>query len=59
MPFNIPTHCPPPSLTPFATAVLSYIFLNEHPSKKMWLTIIACFFAVLYIFYDSYLKNLS
>ena len=42
------------ALTPFATAVLSSIFLKEHPNKKMWLTIIACFFAVLFIFYDSY-----
>ena len=41
------------ALTPFATAVLSSIFLNEHPSKKMWLTIIACYFAVIFIFYDS------
>ena len=42
------------ALTPFATAVLSSVFLKEHPSKKMWLTIIACFFAILFIFYDSY-----
>ena len=42
------------ALTPFATAVLSSIFLKEHPNKKMWLTIIACFFAVIFIFYDSY-----
>ena len=45
------------SLTPFATAILSSIFIKEHPSKKMWLTIIACFFAVLFIFYDSYQGN--
>ena len=42
------------ALTPFATAVLSSVFLKEHPSKKMWLTIIACFIAILFIFYDSY-----
>jgi len=42
------------ALTPFATAILSSIFLKEHPSKKMWLTILSCFFCVLFIFYDSY-----
>jgi len=42
------------ALTPFATAVLSSIFLKEHPSKKMWLTILSCFLCVLFIFYDSY-----
>ena len=31
------------ALTPFATAILSSIILKEHPSKKMWLTIISCF----------------
>jgi len=45
------------ALTPFATAVLSSIFIKEHPSKKMWLTIIACFIAVLFIFYDSFQGN--
>ena len=45
------------ALTPFATAVLSSIFLKEHPNKKMWLTIISCFLVVLYIFYDSYQGN--
>ena len=45
------------ALTPFATAVLSSVFLKEHPSKKMWLTIIACFIAILFIFYDSYQGN--
>ena len=39
------------ALTPFATAVLSSIFLKEHPNKKMWLTIIACFATILFIFY--------
>ena len=43
--------------TPFATAILSSIFLKEHPSKKMWLTIISCFLCVLFIFYDSYQAN--
>ena len=42
------------ALTPFATAILSSFFLKEHPDKKMWLTIIACFFAIIFIFYDSY-----
>ena len=45
------------SLTPFATAIMSSIFLKEHPNKKMWLTIISCFFVVLFIFYDSYEGN--
>ena len=45
------------ALTPFATAILSSIFINEHPNKRMWLTIIACFFTVLFIFYDSYQGN--
>ena len=45
------------ALTPFATAVLSSVFLKEHPSKKMWLTISACFIAILFIFYDSYQGN--
>ena len=45
------------ALTPFATAVLSSVFLKEHPSKKMWLTIIACFISILFIFYDSYQGN--
>ena len=45
------------SLTPFATAIMSSLFLKEHPDKKMWLTIILCFFVVLFIFYDSYEGN--
>tara|TARA_B100000579_G_scaffold424114_1_gene428109 strand:+ start:711 stop:1580 length:870 start_codon:yes stop_codon:yes gene_type:complete len=45
------------ALTPFATAILSSLFLNEHPSKKMWATIIACFLCVFFIFYDSYQGN--
>ena len=45
------------ALLPFATAILSSIFLKEHPSKRMWLTIIACFVVVLFIFYDSYQGN--
>ena len=45
------------SLTPFATAILSSIFLKEHPSQRMWFTIIACFIVVLFIFYDSYQGN--
>jgi len=42
------------ALTPFATAILSSLFLKEHPSKKMWITISSCFVVVLFIFYDSY-----
>ena len=42
------------ALTPFATAILSSIFIKEHPSKRMWLTIIACFATILFIFYESY-----
>ena len=34
------------SLTPFATAILSSIFLKEHPDKKMWIIIASCFFTV-------------
>ena len=45
------------ALTPFATAILSSIFLKEHPSPRMWFTIIACFIVVLFIFYDSYQGN--
>ena len=45
------------ALIPFATAILSSIFLKEHPSKRMWLTIAACFAVVLFIFYDSYQGN--
>ncbi len=45
------------SLTPFATAILSSVFLKEHPNKQMWLTILSCFFVVLFIFYDSYESN--
>jgi len=45
------------ALLPFATAILSSIFLKEHPSKRMWLTIIACFAVVLFIFYGSYQGN--
>ena len=42
------------ALTPFATAILSSIFIKEHPSKRMWLTIIACFVTIVFIFYESY-----
>jgi drug/metabolite transporter (DMT)-like permease len=42
------------ALTPFATAILSSIFIKEHPSKRMWVTIIACFVTILFIFYESY-----
>ena len=42
------------ALTPFATAILSSIFIKEYPSKRMWVTIIACFVTILFIFYESY-----
>ena len=45
------------ALTPFATAILSSILLKEHPSKKMWFTIISCFLVVIFIFFDSYQDN--
>ena len=45
------------ALTPFTTAILSSIFLKEHPSQRMWFTIISCFLVVLFIFYDSYQGN--
>jgi len=45
------------ALTPFATAILSSIIIKEHPSKRMWLTIFACFLVILFIFYDSYQGN--
>jgi len=45
------------ALTPFTTAILSSIYLKEHPSKRMWFTIISCFLVVLFIFYDSYQGN--
>ena len=34
--------------------VLERVINEEYPDKKMWLTIIACFFAIMFIFYDSY-----
>jgi len=45
------------ALTPFASAIISSIFIKEHPSKRMWLTIIACFVTILFIFYESYQRN--
>ena len=42
------------SLTPFMAAIMSSIFLREHPSMRTWLTMTACFVFVLFIFYDSY-----
>ena len=45
------------ALTPFASAIISSIFIKEHPSKRMWLTIIACFVTILFIFYESYQGN--
>tara|TARA_Y100001970_G_scaffold283907_1_gene400154 strand:+ start:1180 stop:2058 length:879 start_codon:yes stop_codon:yes gene_type:complete len=45
------------ALTPFASAIISSIFIKENPSKRMWLTIIACFVTILFIFYESYQGN--
>ena len=42
------------SLAPFMAAIMSSIFLREHPSKRTWTTMIICFAFVLLIFYDSY-----
>ena len=45
------------ALTPFATAILSAIFIKENPGKRMWFIIISCFLVVLFIFYDSFQGN--
>ena len=42
------------SLAPFMAAILSSIFLKEHPNYRTWLTMLSCFGFVLFIFYDSY-----
>ena len=38
---------------PMLSAILSAIFLKEHPDKKTWISIIVTFFAIIYIFFDS------
>ena len=42
------------SLAPFTAAIMSSIFLKEHPKSRTWLAMVLCFFCVLFIFYDSY-----
>tara|TARA_B100001123_G_C15188331_1_gene978214 strand:+ start:42 stop:905 length:864 start_codon:yes stop_codon:yes gene_type:complete len=42
------------SLGPFIAAILSSIFLKEHPNIRTWAIIILCFSFILFIFYDSY-----
>ena len=42
------------SLAPFMAAIMSSIFLKEHPSLRTWITMSLCFCFVLFIFYDSY-----
>ena len=45
------------ALAPFVTAIVSSIFIKEYPTRRMWITIGACFFSILFIFYDSYQGN--
>ena len=45
------------SLAPFTAAILSSIFLKEHPKFRTWLAMILCFLCVLFIFNDSYEAN--
>ena len=42
------------SLAPFMAAIMSSIFLKEHPNSRTWITMSLCFCFVLFIFYDSY-----
>ena len=42
------------SLGPFISAILSSIFLKEHPNTRTWIVIILCFSFILFIFYDSF-----
>ncbi len=42
------------SLAPFMAAIMSSIFLREHPNKRTWITMTTCFVFILFIFYDSY-----
>ena len=42
------------SLAPFTAAIMSSIFLKEHPKPRTWFAMILCFLFVLFIFYDSY-----
>ena len=45
------------SLAPFTAAIMSSIFLKEHPKSRTWIAMILCFLCVLFIFYDSYEAN--
>ena len=42
------------SLAPFMAAIMSSIFLRDHPNKRTWITMTTCFVFILFIFYDSY-----
>ena len=42
------------SLGPFIAAILSSIFLKEHPEFRTWIIIILCFSSILFIFYESF-----
>ena len=42
------------SLAPFMAAIMSSIFLKEHPNSRTWITMSLCFCFVFFIFYDSY-----
>ena len=42
------------SLGPFISAILSSIFLKEHPNIRTWIVIILCFVFIIFIFFDSY-----
>ena len=45
------------SLAPFTAAIMSSIFLKEHPKPRTWVAMVFCFSFVLFIFYDSYEAN--
>ena len=41
------------ALAPMLSAIISLIFLKEHPDQKTWIAIIITTLAVIYIFYDA------
>ena len=45
------------SLAPFTAAIMSSIFLKEHPKSRTWFAMALCFLCVIFIFYDSYEAN--
>ena len=45
------------SLAPFTAAIMSSIFLKEHPKSRTWFAMVLCFLCVIFIFYDSYEAN--